>query len=108
MKITNYPDDVTLFLDNSRGIYIPKVFAENINRELIVDRVSWSWDHELDFLIKYDTNKDFYWETWQNILDNMRVRIGRRTYFFSQVVPGDVWMIRDTEKVRKDFFKSIE
>lgn len=106
MKITNYPDDVTLFLDDSRGIYIPRDFAESINRECIINREK--WENELDFLIKYDTNKDFYWETWQNILDNMRVRIGRRTYFFSQVVPGDVWMIRDTEKVRKDFFKSIE
>ena len=104
MKITNYLDDVTLFLDDSRGIYLPRDFAESINRELIVDREK--WENELDFLIKYDTNKDFYWETWQNVLDGLKVKIGRRTYFFYQ--DGPVWMIRDNEKVRKEFFKSIE
>ena len=104
--IENYPDDVTLYISEDRGVYIPKVFAEVIRNENIINRQE--FDDDLDFLIKYDTTKDFYWETWQNILDNMRVRIGRRTYFFSQVVPGDVWMIRDTEKVRKEFFKSID
>ena len=104
--IEEYPDDVTLYLSEDRGIYIPRDFAESINRECIIDREK--WEVELDFLIKYDTKKDFYWETWQNILDHLKIKIGRRTYFFCQASPGDVWMIRDCEKVRKDFFKSID
>ena len=102
--IEKYPDDVTLYLSEDRGIYIPRDFAESINRELIVDREK--WEDDLDFLAKSGTGKDFYWETWQNVLDGLKVKFGRRTYFFYQ--DGPVWMIRDTEKVRKDFFKSID
>ena len=35
MKITNYPDDVTLYISEDRGVYIPKVFAEVITSENI-------------------------------------------------------------------------
>ena len=104
--ITKYPEDITLFLDECRGIYIPCDFAKSLKREFIINREK--WENDLDFLAKSGTEKDGYWDTWQDVLDGLKVKIGRRTYFFSQVVPGDVWMIRDTEKVRKDFFKSIE
>ena len=103
MKTTKYPDDITLFLDDTRWIYLPRDFAESINREYIINREK--WENDLDFLIKYDTNKDFYWETWQDVLDGLKVKIGRRTYFFYQ--DGPVWMIRDNEKVRKEFFKNV-
>ncbi len=104
-KIT-YPDDVTLFLDESRGTDIPRDFAILINKDLIIDREKWL--PELDFLMKYDPYHDFYWETWDQILNHLKIKIGHRTYFFQQVSPGDVWMIRNNEKVRKQFFKSIE
>ena len=103
MKTTEYPDDITLFLDDTRGIYLPRDFAEVITSENIINRQE--FDDDLDFLIKYDTTRDFYWETWQNILDHLKIKIGRRTYFFYQ--DGPVWMIRDNEKVRKEFFKNV-
>ena len=104
MQTTKYPEDITLFLDGCRGTYIPKNFSESIKREFIINREK--WDHELDFLIKYDTNKDFYWETWESVLDNLKVKIGKRIYFFYQ--SDDLWMIRDNEKTRKEFFKNVD
>ena len=101
-KIT-YPDDVTLFLDEWRGIHIPKNFAEGIKRECIIDREK--WEVELDFLAKASLETEGYWETWQSVLDDLKVKIGRRTYFFYQ--NGSVWMIRDNEKTRKEFFKNV-
>ena len=103
MKTTKYPDDITLFLDDARGIYLPRDFAESINREYIINREK--WENDLDFLAKSGTGKDGYWDTWQDVLDGLKVKIGRRTYFFYQ--DGPVWMIRDNEKVRKEFFKNV-
>ena len=103
MKITNYPDDITLFLDDVRWIYLPRDFAKSINREYIINREK--WENDLDFLAKSGTGKDGYWETWRDVLDGLKVKIGRRTYFFYQ--DGPVWMIRDNEKVRKEFFKNV-
>ena len=103
MKTTKYPDDITLFLDDTRWIYLPRDFAENINREYIINREK--WENDLDFLAKSGTEKDGYWDTWQDVLDGLKVKIGRRTYFFYQ--DGPVWMIRDNEKVRKEFFKNV-
>ena len=79
-KIT-YPDDVTLFLDESRGTDIPRDFAILINKDLIIDREKWL--PELDFLMKYDPYHDFYWETWDQILNHLKIKIGHRTYFFT-------------------------
>ena len=47
MEKIAYPDDVTLFLDGCRGVYIPKNFAEEIKREYIIDREK--WENDLDF-----------------------------------------------------------
>ena len=117
-KIT-YPDDVTLFLDECRGIYIPCDFAKSINREYIINREK--WESDLDFLAKSETEKDGYWDIWQDVLDQLKVKIGRRTYFFYQHGPvqkfyqdgpirmmyGPIWMVRNNLKVRKRFFKNF-
>ena len=102
--IEEYPEDVVLFTDDAYGVYIPKHFAKALDRDYIVDREK--WDEDLDFLIKYPIEKDGYWETWQDVLDNMRIKIGRRTYFLYQ--DGSVWMVRDNEKTRRKFFKNID
>ena len=101
--ITKYPNDITLFLDECRGIHIPCDFAKSIKREFIINRLE--FDDDLDFLAKSGLETDGYWETWQDVLDNLKVKIGRRTYFFYKY--GPVWMIRDNEKVRKEFFKNV-
>ena len=103
MEKIAYPDDVTLFLDECRGIYIPCDFAKSINREYIINREK--WENDLDFLAKSGTEKDGYWDTWQDVLDQLKVKIGRRTYFFYQ--GGPVWMVRDNAKVRKEFFTTV-
>ena len=104
MKTTKYPEDITLFLDDTRGIYIPCDFAKSLKREFIINREK--FDEDLDFLARSAPESDFFWETWQDVLDGLKVKIGRRTYFFYQ--DGPVWMIRDNEKVRKEFFKNVD
>lgn len=103
MEKIAYPDDITLFLDECRGISIPRDFAESLKREYIINREK--WEDDLNFLAKSSLETDSYWETWQDVLDNLKVKIGRRTYFFYQ--DGSVWMIRDNEKTKKEFFKNV-
>ena len=114
-----YPDDITLFFDDTHGIYIARDFAESIDRACIIKREK--WESDLDFLARFETENDEYWDTWQYVLDLLKVKIGKRTYFFYQHGPvqkfyqdgpirmmyGPIWMVRNNLKVRKRFFKNF-
>lgn len=58
-----------LFSDCSRGVYIPKHFAESVDRS----KISGIDLSDLDYMIECDPhgdNSDLYWETWDNVLFN--------------------------------------
>lgn len=62
-----------LLLDESRGIYIPKKFAENFDTE------EWHIDEELVAELKEGPDGENYWEAWEAVL-------------------RDAWMIEDGKK----------
>ncbi len=57
-------DDRVCLLDDSRGIYIPKVFAE-----------SYSWDNvnpeDIDILL-CGPDHEYYWDAWDSVLQSAR------------------------------------
>lgn len=76
------------FLDSSRGQYIPRDFAQIINRECI-QCVSLEL---LDNLAKEDSNEsEFYWEDWQTVLDNAKIMHDGVEYTLHH--DGDLWLI---------------
>ena len=76
------------FLDSARGQYIPRDFAQIINRSF----VSGVSEDLLDSLAKEDSaNGGFYWEDWQTVLDNAKVIIDGREYTLHH--DGDLWLI---------------
>jgi len=78
-----------LWLSDSRGIYIPRDFAKSFNdREKHVANVSnEDWN-----ILQMGPEHEFYWETWDDVLDNAIVTDENSVkYFLHQ--NGDLWLV---------------
>lgn len=87
---------IILYSDDSRGIYIPKHFAESIHREYVqgIDL-----DH-LDYLADSDNlTDDGYWDVWQDVLDNCRLVKDGKAYTLYQ--DGCLWLL-DLDNMTND------
>ena len=95
--------DPLLYLDDHRGIYIPRDFARDTYRECISGVKS----EDLDYLAgEYTPTGDddpddhggpdgeFYWDTWQTVLDNAIVT-DKSGNVFRLYQDGAVWLIPD-------------
>lgn len=89
------------FLDSARGQYIPRDFAQIVNRE-VLQGVSLEL---LDNLAKENSNdSEFCWEDWLTVLDNARIVYNGTKYTLHH--DGDLWLINYeamTEQERIDF-----
>lgn len=76
------------FLDSARGQYIPRDFAQIVNREAL-HGVSLEL---LDSLAEEDSNNgEFYWEDWEMVLNNARIVLDGVEY--TPHHDGDLWLI---------------
>ncbi len=78
-----------LLLDSCRGIYIPRDFADSINRSLIKDLEQFTDDLETC----KNTDHEWYWEAWTNILDNMQINLNNDGIFFNLYQDGDLFAV---------------
>ena len=95
---------VVLFSDSSRGDYIPRHFAESIDRNC-VDTIKHG--KQLDFLANanpYET--EAYWDTWQIILDKLVITTDDEAVYVLHH-DGDLWALNleamDDEEKRNFF-----
>lgn len=79
--------DVILFLDDHRGIYIPRDFAQSIDRT----RIAGIEASDLDFLIN-EPDADHYWDVWSEVCDNARVT-GTDGTVYTLYQDGALWLI---------------
>lgn len=88
-----------LFYDESWGIYIPKNFAEDIDRECLQ-----GIDHnDLDDLA--DPCDNYYWDTWETVLNN--AKIVKNGYTWNLFQDGDLWLYCEdlmTDQELEEFF----
>ena len=80
-------ESMILFCDSSSGRYIPQRFAAEIMPQYL-QGVS---QDELNELA--DPDGEFYWDTWNTILDNATVVYGDHTYRLHH--DGDLWLVCD-------------
>lgn len=83
--MTKRPEPV-LFLDDHRGIYIPRDFAQCIRRECI----SGIEPSDLDFLAT-ELDADHYWDVWQEVCDRAVIIDQGTTWHLYQ--DGALWLI---------------
>lgn len=80
-------------IDGSQGIYIPAIFAQRVKAKDII--ICNNQDTEL--MESFDVcasgpENDFYWESWDYILDNCAIQIGNFPYELMQ--DGDLFAVR--------------
>jgi hypothetical protein len=85
--MTKQPEPL-LWLNDARGIYIPRDFAKSFNdRAKAVSGVS-----DEDWAILEDPDHEFYCETWQDVCDNA-VITDPDGIKYTVYQDGDCWLI---------------
>ena len=91
--------NIELLLHDARGIFIPSDFIEGF------DTNAWNIDPS-DAADCSDPNGEYYWDAWENILNNARYTASDgRVYSLHQ--DGNLWAVcydSMTDKEKQDFF----
>jgi len=75
-------------VNNAYGIYVPQIFAKNFIH-VIANRSD--MDTYLDDLL-YGPDNELYWESWDMLLDNAKLKFGDKVYELHQN-DGDLWAV---------------
>lgn len=77
---------ISCLIDSYHGVYIPQFFAEMYMNGHLDD---WSGirDEDITQLLE-GPSADWYWESWENVLDNA---VSKKGYRLEQ--DGDLWVI---------------
>ena len=91
---------IEILLDSNRGVYIPQNFATECNADYFVGI------NADDFkTIKSGPNTEFYWDAWNNILDNAEYHESGHIWRLYQ--DGDLFLVCDalmTKQQKADFY----
>jgi hypothetical protein len=82
----NLPSDAELFLNDSRGIYLPRDFAESVRFELVTGINANDWD-----VLLAGPEHELYWDVWSDCLDDVVIDDGNRKFRLYQ--DGDLWLV---------------
>lgn len=85
MEEFTLPDSAVLLVSDGFGIYIPQIFCERHNFEMVIG-IDWEdWQTCLD-----GPDNPHYWESWETILDNATVldETGTNWYLYQD---QDLW-----------------
>ena len=83
-------ENAELFLSDSRGVYIPRDFAESVRHELVENVTAEQWD-----VLQAGPDHEWYWDEWNSVLDNAVIDDGNRKFTLYQ--DGDLWLIPITD-----------
>ena len=88
-----------LFLDGSRGIYIPQKFAE------MIDPQDWTGIEPQDLdVLRSGPDHEFYWDAWTSVLDYAETKDGRVLH-----QDGDLWLVARDRAIEdlNAYFESV-
>lgn len=86
------PENAFLYLDSSRGIYIPQAFFSGTKPECIV----WGCDEEQKAWVLESCDSiesEYYWEAWAWVLDNLKVQHPETGLQSTLYQDGDLWLV---------------
>jgi hypothetical protein len=91
-------DAVILMVDGCRGVYVPKSFIESIAD------IKWEGISPDDHAILQNPEHEWYWESWNTVLNNAYYMNGTDKYTLHQ--DDDLWAIcyeKMTDEDKKNF-----
>lgn len=80
--------DLILFLSDSRGIYIPRDFANEVKRNCVsgVDPSTWE-------ILEAGPDHEWYWESWDEVLRDAIVTDFTTGVRYTVHQDGDCWLV---------------
>ena len=93
---------IILFSDGSRGIYIPKYFAESVTRKYVYGIT----EEDLNWFLDKEPDHDQYWDRWDEILNNCYL-MDHDNNKYDLYQDGDLWLYCEalmTEDEKTNFF----
>jgi hypothetical protein len=78
--------DLILYANDARGVYIPKHFAESIQRHRVRGVSAEDFD-----ILEAGPDHEHYWDTWDHVLTRATVVGDECTYRLHQ--DGDLWLV---------------
>ena len=95
-------NSIELLYNSNRGVYIPKLFAQEIDRQYLI-----GIDHTLlDELADSDPYEtEFYWELWDQVLNECSIKFDDQYWKLWQ--DGDLFAYNEskmTEQEKQEFF----
>lgn len=94
---------VILFCDGSSGIYIPKRFAEEVDKQYLTGVTQ----EDLDGLA--DPEDTYYWDNWEYVYNNALFTFEGDEYYLYQ--SDDLWLLcfdRMTDEEKRNFGFDVE
>lgn len=92
-------NEIILYLDDNRGVYIPRDFALETIRECVsgVDK------DDLDYLAK-GPDQEWYWDVWNTVEQNAVVTDPDTGKRYTIVQNGAVFLVPEDMELPEDFF----
>jgi hypothetical protein len=90
---------VVLLFDSNHGTYIPKNFVDDETLRENFGLTEQNKDHWGSCL---DMENEFYWDSWNWILDNAKHESELGNYFITQTEHGDVWALDESRMTREE------
>lgn len=87
-----------LFLNDARGIYIPRDFAQCVVRDQVVGVSQEDWD-----TLEAGPDHELYWDVWTHVCDNAVITDPTNGKHFTLLQSGDLWLVEDGEEIPEDF-----
>lgn len=82
------PENAELYLDSNRGVYIPQNFVE-ITKPECINNLN---DEDRTILLA-GPDHEWYWETWEQVLNNCTVTNPDTKQKFTLYQDDDLWLI---------------
>jgi len=88
------PENAILYADSSRGAYIPKYFAEALDRSAVtLDGMAPASIDECMELIGRGPDEEYYWGAWEDLLNHLIITHTATGKSFHLWQDGDLWLI---------------
>ena len=100
LSVFNPDTDSQLILSDSHGIYIPKLWADELEDEEEAEAYSVSWRDVL--ICQAGPDHELYWEAWQAILRDALWNENGDDWRLLQ--NGDLWAVRSDVEIPEDAF----
>ena len=83
-----FENDAILFLTDARGQFIPRDFAETINRDYVTGVSDEDW-----LKLEAGPDHEWYWDTWIDVEQNARIYNPDTQLVYSVYQDGDCFLV---------------